>query len=144
MTDEVTLSVDMTAVDGFISFDEDMKAFEIENLADPELPLGTYKVIITLSDGTDSPTFNVSIVIRDVGEEEDPEPEEPSSDEDSEDVEEDTSEDSEAIIIVENTFVFDWRSAFLKKEEELRASGSLVNLIPPKPTLSYIKETGEV
>lgn len=156
INDEVTLSVDLTNVESFMSFNEVTKAFEIENLADAELPVGTFKVIVTLSDGTESRQFNVSIVIDDSSTEENQD-EEAQLDQDSTSTEDEADDDDDDDELTENDssgdsamesavdrFVFDWRAAFLKKEDEMRASGSLFKLKPPKPTLSFIKETGEV
>ena len=67
INDSVSLSVSMVEVEAFMSFDEKKAVFEIENLADPDVPTGTFRVTVTLSDGTEDREFPISLVIYGVG-----------------------------------------------------------------------------
>lgn len=68
INDSVSLSVSMVEVEAFMSFDEKKAVFEIENLADPDVPTGTFRVTVTLSDGTEDREFPISLVIYGVDE----------------------------------------------------------------------------
>lgn len=64
--DSVSLSISsMVNVEAFMSFNEQTEAFEIENLADSNVPIGTFSLTVALSDGTAVREFPVSVIIYD-------------------------------------------------------------------------------
>lgn len=49
-----------------MSYDEQNKRLQIENLADSELPAGSFSLSVTLSDGTEPETFKISLIVNDL------------------------------------------------------------------------------
>ena len=66
--DPLSLSVDLSEVFSFLTYNSETKTFLIEDLADPELPKGSFRIEVVLSDGVEDLSFPIRLIIYDVGE----------------------------------------------------------------------------
>ena len=61
--DILTVSVDLQDTASFMSYSDGV--FGIEDISAEEVPVGTYQILVTLSDGKESVVTDISVIIHD-------------------------------------------------------------------------------
>ena len=124
--DTLVITVDLSEMEEFATYENGF--IQIADLSDSIVPVGTFTVVVTLTDGFEVVQTDITVLIN----EELPEIEEEQLIIEIEAVPTavETITIEEVLEPVDETiaFVFDWRAAFYKKEKEMRKSGIFYEL----------------
>lgn len=149
--DTAVVTVDLKSTAGFMNIDSE-NIMSIIDLSSPSVPVGHFFIQVNITDQRDLITYDIAVIVYEALAYVLPEEivieieEEPIVEEEVIETEviEEVVDDGADEIVVELK-EFDWRAAFKKKEESNASKlGNEFSIIPPKASLKYIAQTGEV